>query len=206
MDFRFPAEVQAFRSEVREFVAREWPRELGRGYFADNYEKERDFRRKLAERGWLAISWPKEYGGSGKSILEQYVFCEDMAYYGAPYAATGINQAGPTVMTYGSEEQKAEFLPQLASGDIDFCLGYTEPGAGTDLASLQLRAVRDGDDYVLNGTKIFTSGAHRSEYCWLAARTDPTAPKHRGISLFMVPMDSPGITVTPIWTIGGYRT
>ena len=209
MDFRLPPEVEAFRAEVREFVAREWPEHLRaatEGLSDEAYEEERAFRRKLGQKGWLALSWPKEYGGQGRSALEYYVFHEEMAYCGAPAAGTATGIVGPTLLRFGTEEQKRRFLPRIASGEIEFCLGYSEPDAGSDLASLQLRAEEDGDYFVINGIKRWTSGAHRSEYCWLAARTDPTAPKHKGISLFMVDMKSPGITVRPIYTMGGIRT
>ena len=209
MEFTIPQEAEAFRQEVRAFIEREWPEEMRRqGYRSSEelYNREREFRRKLGVRGWLALSWPKQYGGQERSALEYYLFHEEMAYAGAPASTTGTGIVAPTLMHFGSEEQRARFLPRIASGEIDFCLGYSEPDAGSDLASLQIRAVEDGDVFVVNGIKRWTSGAHRSEYVWLAARTDPTAPKHRGISLFMVDMKSPGITVKPIWTMGDGRT
>lgn len=207
MDFELPPNVEEFRQEIREFLAKEWPAERRRRVAAgDNYAEEREFRRKLAQKGWLALSWPKEYGGQGRSILEQYIFSEEMAYHGAPAGTVGVGQVGPTLMAYGSDEQKQRFLPRIAAGEMDFALGYTEPEAGTDLASLKTRAVADGDDFVINGTKIYTSAAHRAEYVWLATRTDPEAPKHRGISLFIVDLKSPGITVRPLWTMGDGRT
>lgn len=208
MEFRFSDQALAFEREVDDFLAVEWSPEVRRRIDAspDRYATERDFRRKLAERGWLTMSWPREYGGQERSYEEQYLFQEALNYVGAPGATVGVQQVGPTLMTFGTEEQKAAFLPRIAQGEIDFALGYTEPDAGTDLASLQLRAVRDGDDYVLNGIKRFTSAAHRAEYVWLAARTDPSAPKHRGISMFLVDLQTPGITVKPIWTMSGIRT
>lgn len=209
MDFTIPPQVEAFRHEVREFVRREWPAELRRrlaGHSEDAYAEERAFRRKLGERGWLALAWPKQYGGQERSPLEYYVFHEEMSYAGAPASATGVGMVAPTLMHFGNEEQKARFLPRIATGEIDFCLGYSEPDAGSDLASLQIRAEEDGDTFVVNGIKRWTSGAHRSEYVWLAARTDTSAPKHRGISMFMVDMKTPGITVKPIWTMGDGRT
>ena len=208
MDFRFSDEALAFEREVQEFLALEWSASL-RGRVvstADSYALERGFRAKLAERGWLTMSWPREYGGQERSYEEQYLFQEALNYLGAPGATVGVQQVGPTLMTYGTPEQQAAFLPRIAKGEIDFALGYTEPDAGTDLASLQLRAIRDGDDYVLNGIKRFTSAAHRAEYVWLAARTDPAAPKHRGISMFLADLSTPGITVKPIWTMSGGRT
>ncbi len=208
MEFRFSEEALAFEREVQEFLAVEWSPEVRRQVAAspDSYTLERGFRRKLAEKGWLTMSWPRAYGGQERSYEEQYLFQEALNYVSAPGATVAVQQVGPTLMTYGSEEQQAAFLPRIAKGEIDFALGYTEPDAGTDLASLQLRAVRDGDDYVLNGIKRFTSAAHRAEYVWLAARTDPSAPKHRGISMFLVDLQTPGITVKPIWTMGNGRT
>ena len=208
MEFRFSEQALAFEREVEDFLAVEWSQEVRRALDAspDRYVVEREFRRKLADKGWLTMSWPREYGGQERSYEEQYLFQEALNYVSAPGATVGVQQVGPTLMTYGSDEQKASFLPRIARGEIDFALGYTEPDAGTDLASLQLRAVRDGDDYVLNGIKRFTSAAHRAEYVWLAARTDPSAPKHRGISMFLVDLETPGITVSPIWTMSGIRT
>src|SRR5690606_25011831 len=197
-----------FEAEVKEFLASEWgaaTRALV-SESPDSYELERAFRKKLADRGWLTMSWPEAYGGQRRPYEEQYLFQEALNYVGAPHATVAVQQVGPTLMQFGTEEQKARFLPPIAAGEVEFALGYTEPDAGTDLASLQLRAVRDGDDYVMNGIKRFTSGAHRAEYVWLAARTDPDAPKHRGISMFLADLRSPGITVKPIWTLGGYRT
>lgn len=208
MEFAFSPEAVAFEREVKEFLAREWSADMQQaaGLEGDNYEAERSFRKKLARRGWLTMSWPPEYGGQQRSLEEMYLFQEACNYVGAPKATVAVQQVGPTLMRFGTEEQKKRFLPPIAAGEVEFALGYTEPDAGTDLASLQLRAVRDGDDYVLNGIKRFTSGAHRSEYVWLAARTDPAAPKHRGISMFLADLRTPGITVKPIWTLGGYRT
>ena len=208
MEFRFSEEALAFEREVEDFLAVEWSPDVRRRVDAspDRYGMEREFRRKLAEKGWLTMSWPREYGGQERSYEEQYLFQEALNYVGAPGATVGVQQVGPTLMTFGTDEQKAAFLPRIAKGEIDFALGYTEPDAGTDLASLQLRAARDGDDYVLNGIKRFTSAAHRAEYVWLAARTDPSAPKHRGISMFLVDLQTPGITVKPIWTMSGIRT
>ena len=208
MEFRFSEQALAFEREVNDFLAVEWSAEVRHRIDAapDRYAMEREFRRKLAERGWLTMSWPREYGGQERSYEEQYLFQEALNYVGAPGATVGVQQVGPTLMTFGTDEQKEAFLPRIAKGEIDFALGYTEPDAGTDLASLQLRAVRDGDDYVLNGIKRFTSAAHRAEYVWLAARTDPSAPKHRGISMFLVDLQTPGITVRPIWTMGSGRT
>jgi len=218
MDFHFTDEALAFETEVNDFLTQEWSpeRRARMATSADNqalnyqdtelYREEQAFRAKLAERGWLTMSWPEEFGGDSRSFEDQYLFQEACNYVGAPTATVAVQQVGPTLMQFGTDEQKERFLPPIARGDVEFALGYTEPDAGTDLASLQLRSVRDGDDYVFNGIKRFTSAAHRAEYIWLAARTDPEAPKHRGISMFLVPTDSEGITVKPIWTLAGYRT
>jgi alkylation response protein AidB-like acyl-CoA dehydrogenase len=208
MDYTFSKSALDFEAEVKAFLSREWSADRRLRVFEspDAYEEERDFRRKLADNGWLTMSWPKEFGGGARSFEEQYLFQEACNYVGAPTATVAVQQVGPTLMQFGTDEQKERFLPPIARGEVEFALGYTEPDAGTDLASLQLRGKRDGDDYVFNGTKRFTSGAHRSEYVWLAARTDPDAPKHRGISMFLVPLAAEGITVKPIWTLAGYRT
>lgn len=208
MEFSFTPEARTFEREVNAFLDEEWSAEFRQKVRAseDGYSLERGFRKKLAKQGWLTMSWPEEYGGGKRSYQEQYLFQEAFNYRGAPQATVATQQVGPTLMMFGTDEQKERFLPPISKGDVEFALGYTEPDAGTDLASLQLRAVRDGDDYVLNGIKRFTSTAHRSEYVWLAARTDPDAPKHRGISMFLADLSSPGITVKPLWTIGGGRT
>jgi alkylation response protein AidB-like acyl-CoA dehydrogenase len=148
--------------------------------------------------GWLGIGWPEEYGGKDKTQLEQFIFFDESMRAGAPVPMLTINTVGPTIFRYGTDEQKARFLPSIVAGETHFCIGYTEPGAGTDLASLKTRAVRDGDEYVINGQKIFTSLASDADYCWLAVRTNPDVPKHKGISMIIVPLDTPGITVQPM--------
>jgi alkylation response protein AidB-like acyl-CoA dehydrogenase len=201
MDFRLSESEERLRTEVCRFLTEELgtthtsePRPMPPGYMPA-----RDFERKLGERGWLALSWPPEYGGSGRPVAEQFIVEEEVALHGGP-ASDAIARVivAPILMARGSEEQKRRYLPRLARGEITFCLGYTEPEAGSDLASLQTRAVADGDDYVISGRKIFTSGADDSDYCWLAARTDPDAPKHAGLSVFVVPMRSPGVEVLPL--------
>jgi len=163
-----------------------------------------EFTRKLAQKGWLGLGWPKEYGGQGRPYREQLVYNEELGYHGAPIGCHFLAEtiAGPTLMRVGSPEQKKEYLPQILAGETTFCLGYTEPGAGSDLASLQARAVAKGNDYVISGQKMFITLAHHAHYCLLAARTDPDAPKHRGISLFIMDMKTTGITVRPTLTIG----
>ena len=153
--------------------------------------------------GWLGIGWPKEYGGQGRPATDQFIFFDEVQRAGAPFPFVTLNTVGPTIMRFGSDEQKAFFLPGILAGEINFAIGYTEPEAGTDLASLRTRAVRDGDEWVINGNKVFTSGANQADYVWLACRTDPDAPKHKGISIILVPTASPGFKCTPIVTVGG---
>jgi len=159
----------------------------------------------MGRDGWLGIGWPKEYGGQGRTPMEQHIFFEITEYEELRLPILGLNTVGPTIMRVGTEEQKKEFLPRILRGELEVAIGYTEPEAGTDLASLKTAAVRDGDDYVINGQKSFTSGAQYSDYVWLAVRTDPEAPKHRGISVFMIPMDTPGITIEPMILMSGDR-
>jgi alkylation response protein AidB-like acyl-CoA dehydrogenase len=162
--------------------------------------------RKMGKDGWLGIGWPKEYGGQGRSPIEQFIFSDEVQRAGFPLPFLTLNTVGPTIMENGTEAQKREFLPKILAGELHFAIGYSEPGAGTDLASLRTRAVRDGDHWVINGSKVFTSLADYADYIWLAARTDPEAKKHKGISIFMVPTTAPGFKLTPIWTMAGVRT
>jgi alkylation response protein AidB-like acyl-CoA dehydrogenase len=162
--------------------------------------------RRLGKDGWLGIGWPKEYGGQGRSPIEQFIFSDEVQRAGFPLPFLTLNTVGPTIMENGTEEQKRDLLPRILAGECHFAIGYSEPSAGTDLASLRTRAVRDGDSWVINGSKVFTSLADYSDYIWLAARTDPDAPKHKGISIFMVPTTAPGYKLTPIWTMAGVRT
>ncbi len=163
-----------------------------------------EWRQKLAERGWIAPAWPQQYGGAGLSTMEQFIMNEEFAEAGAPQiGGMGVSMAGPTIIVHGTEEQKAEHLPKILRGETHWCQGYSEPGSGSDLASLQTRAVRDGDDFIINGQKIWTSGAHLANWMFMLARTDPDAPKHRGISYFLVDFSSPGITVQPLINMGG---
>jgi alkylation response protein AidB-like acyl-CoA dehydrogenase len=158
--------------------------------------------KQMCADGWAGIGWPKEYGGQGRSAIEQFIFFDESMRAGAPVPMLTLNSVGPTIMAFGTEEQKADYLPRILSGDIHFCIGYSEPGAGTDLASLKTRAVRDGDSYVINGQKMWTSLSSDADYCWLAVRTDPDAAKHKGISMILVPMDTPGITLSPLHLLG----
>jgi 3-oxocholest-4-en-26-oyl-CoA dehydrogenase alpha subunit len=158
--------------------------------------------KQMCADGWAGIGWPTQYGGQGRSAIEQFIFFDESMRAGAPVPMLTINTIGPTIMNFGSDEQKAEFLPRILAGDIHFCIGYSEPGAGTDLASLRTSAVRDGDEYVVNGQKMWTSLSSDADYCWLAVRTDPDVKKHKGISLLIVPMDTPGISLTPLRLLG----
>ncbi len=153
---------------------------------------------RLGRDGWLTVGWPTEYGGRGCSAVEQFVMFDESVASGAPVPMLTINTVGPTLMQFGTEEQKQFFLPKISKGEITFCIGYSEPDAGTDLASLTTRAVRDGDEYVINGQKTWTSLAEDADYIWLAARTNPEVKKHKGISLFCIPMDTPGLSIQPL--------
>ncbi len=160
----------------------------------------------MAADGWAGIGWPKEYGGQGRTAIEQFIFFDESMRVGAPVPMLTINSVAPTIMRYGSQEQKDFFLPKILAGEIHFAIGYTEPDAGTDLASLTTKAERDGDEYVINGQKIFTSLASDSDYIWLAVRTDPNVKKHKGISIIIVPTDTPGFKYEPIKNMGGLDT
>jgi alkylation response protein AidB-like acyl-CoA dehydrogenase len=162
--------------------------------------------RKMGADGWLGIGWPVEFGGQGRRATDQFIFFDEVQRAEAPFPFVTVNTVGPTLMRYGSDEQKAYYLPRILSGELNFAIGYTEPSAGTDLASLRTRAIRDGDEYVVNGSKIFTSGANQADYIWLACRTDTEAPKHKGISMILVPTASPGFSWTPIVTVGSNTT
>jgi len=202
VDFTFTTEQESFRREVRTFLDQELPRDWvgsDNAIDEDAFEFGRTFLKKLAPKRWIAPAWPQQYGGLGLGLWEQVVFNEEMAYRRAPVInLPAVGYLGPTIMMYGSEEQKAQHLGGITSGDVIWCQGYSEPGSGSDLASLQTRAVIDGDDFVINGQKIWTSQAHYADWIFLLARTDPDAPKHKGISYFLVDMKSPGISVRPL--------
>ena len=172
----------------------------------DGGEAWREVVRQIGKDGWLGIGWPTEFGGQGRPATDQFIFFDETRRAGAPFPFVTVNTVGPTIMRYGTDEQKSFFLPNILSGDINFAIGYTEPEAGTDLASLRTRAVRDGDEYVVNGAKIFTSGADNADYVWLAVRTDPDVSKHKGISILCVPTSSPGFEWSIINTVGGLTT
>lgn len=166
----------------------------------------RECTRALADANLLGVGWPKEYGGRGFSAIEQFIFAEEARRANAPIPLVTLNTVGPTLMQCGSAEQKQRFLPAILDGSVEFAIGYSEPGAGSDLASLRTTAVRDGDTYVINGQKMFTSGAAYADYIWLAARTDPNVKKHKGISIFIVPTSSPGFSWQPLHTMPGIST
>ncbi|MFE2377173.1 acyl-CoA dehydrogenase family protein [Streptomyces sp. NPDC059398] len=169
-------------------------------------EEQRALLRRIGADGMLGLGWPVEYGGKGRGPDEQFVFFDEAYRAGAPVSMVTLNTVGPTLMKYGTQAQKDYFLPRILSGEIVFAIGYSEPSAGTDLASLRTRAVRDGDTWVIDGQKVFTSNAQNADWIWLACRTDPEAPKHRGISIILVPTDAPGFSWTPIETVGGQTT
>jgi len=211
MEFRFTPQEEAFRAEIQQFLRAELPSEWSGGDYDDEEQEEQwqigiSFLKKVAKKGWIAPHWPKEWGGMQATIMEQVIYSEEMAYHRAPSLQGGeISYLGPTVILYGTEEQKNRYIRPMARVEEYWCQGFSEPNAGSDLASLQLRATHDGDDYVLNGTKIWTTNAHHADYCLLLARTDPEAPKHRGISYFIVDMHAPGVTVQPLINIAGLK-
>ncbi|MCX5387663.1 acyl-CoA dehydrogenase family protein [Streptomyces sp. NBC_00083] len=194
---------QRLRSELRSYFARLMPD--GPPAAADP-DAQRALLRRIGADGWLGLGWPVEYGGQGRGADEQFVFFDEAYRAGAPVSMVTLNTVGPTLMKYGTDEQKAYFLPRILRGELVFAIGYSEPEAGTDLAALRTRAVRDGDTWVIDGQKVFTSNAQNADWIWLACRTDPGAPKHRGISIVLVPTDAPGFSWTPIETVGGLTT
>ncbi len=199
-------EQRSLRDELRAYFE-SIPRTHGRTAWNEPRAPDyRDVCLRLGQDGWLGVGWPVEYGGQGRGPVEQLIFFEEAERARVPMPVIALNTVGPTLMRFGTEEQKAFFLPKILAGEIDFAIGYTEPEAGTDLASLRTKAVRDGDEFVINGSKIFTSGAEDCEYVWLAARTNAEVPKHRGITIFIVETSTPGFKVTPITTLSGLQT
>ena len=205
MDFRFSPQEEALRQEVRDWLKENLPSEwtgdrLTRTGDAESWNIYRDFAKRLATKGWVAPHWPKEYGGCGLSVIEQLIFNEEMSYASAPigYSSIGVGWVGPTIIIYGTEEQKRKHLSDITNAETMWCQGFSEPNAGSDLANLSTRAVKDGDDYVINGQKIWTSGAHYADWMILLARTDPEAPKHKGISYFLLDMKTAGISTRPL--------
>jgi alkylation response protein AidB-like acyl-CoA dehydrogenase len=211
MDFELSAEERAFEAEVERFLEENrspdvmdvHPEQLSQT--VDTPAK-RAFMRKLAGRGWLGMSWPKQYGGQERPGIYDFILTEALSRFGAPQPGKGVGIVGKTLIRHGNETLKQYFLPRIIRGEIEFAIGYSEPQAGSDAANMQLRAVRDGAGWRLDGQKIWTTSAHFADWYWLGARTDPSASKHRGITLFLIRMDDPGLTVRPTWTIGDERT
>ena len=210
MQLAWSADDLAFRDEVRAFIRENVDPGLasetrlkgneGRGPLALR------FHRALRDAGWWGIAWPKQYGGLEKSAVEQWIFIDEIESAGAPMLPLTVTSVAPTIMRVGDEQQKREWLPRINAGEIDFALGYSEPEAGTDMASLRTHAVLDGDEWVVNGQKMWNTMAHTATHNWLAVRTEPDARKHKGISMMIVPMDAPGVSVQPIWVWPGLRT
>jgi alkylation response protein AidB-like acyl-CoA dehydrogenase len=212
VDFSYPPEAEQFRSELRSWLAANLTDEVVNashhpGADPAAFELLRTWNAKMADAAWSAVSWPPAYGGRGATVLEQLVYAEETtrARVPNPLNIIGINNIAPAIMQYGSEQQKTELLPRMLRADDIWCQGMSEPESGSDLASLRTRAVRDGDHFVVNGQKIWTSLGHRADWCQLYVRTDPEAPKHEGISCFIVDMTLPGITVRPLVTLNGHK-
>lgn len=212
MDFSFTPEQEKFRQELRDFIAKELPPGLETGVGGhvetdEEWKVARAMTKKLSAKGWLNIAWPKEYGGQDKHMLS-VIINEEMNYHCAPgLDFGGVGMLAPALMVYGNEEQKKEHLTKIAAGDVVWCQGWSEPEAGSDLPNMQTRAVEDGDDYVINGQKVWTSLAHHADWCFLLAKTDPDVqPKHRGITFFLVDFKTPGITVSPLVTMSNERS
>jgi alkylation response protein AidB-like acyl-CoA dehydrogenase len=210
VDFTYPAEVEEFRTELRDWLSANLTSEMvaarrPSGHDDAIFEKQREWNRTMADAGWAAVSWPSEYGGRGATVLEQLVYTEETTRARAPMPLNviGLNNIAPAIMQYGTESQKTTLLPRMMRADDIWCQGMSEPEAGSDLASLRTRAVRDGDDFVINGQKIWTSLGHRAQWCQLYVRTDPEAPKHKGISCLILDMGLPGIEVRPLVTLNG---
>jgi alkylation response protein AidB-like acyl-CoA dehydrogenase len=204
MRLAYTPEQEKFRDEVRDYYRQLLTPEMRAafaGVEADDGQHYREAIRQLGKDGWLTVSWPPEYGGRGLSPMESYIFFEETQLAGVTIPHLTTNSVGPTLMRYGTQEQRERYLPGIAAGEIHFSIGYSEPGAGTDLASLSMPAVRDGDHWVINGQKMFTSLIHHADFLWLAVRTDQDAPKHEGISIIIVPTDTPGFSWTPIRTL-----
>jgi len=210
MDFEFSRDEKQFHAAVDSFLAENaspdvmdaHPEQLSQTV---DTQPKRAFMRKLAERGWLGMSWPAEYGGAERSGIYDFLLTDALSRWGAPQPGKGVGIVGKTIIRHGSEKLKRYFLPRIIRGEIEFAIGYSEPGAGSDAANMQLKATRDGDGWRLNGQKVWTTSAHFADWYWVGARTDPSA-KHRGITLFLVEMKHPGLSIRPTWTIGDERT
>ena len=212
MDFNWNPEEEAFRHELRSWLEANLPRDRRHDTGAEfmheeggDWERRLAWHRKMHAAGWVGISWPKEYGGRGANLVQQIIYNEEIARAGAPALVNGLGimLVGPTIIHWGTEEHKKRYVPKILSGEEIWCQGYSEPGAGSDVASLQTRAVEDGDYFIINGQKVWTSDAHHADMCILLTRTDPSAPKHKGISYILVDMHSPGVTVRPLVQITG---
>jgi alkylation response protein AidB-like acyl-CoA dehydrogenase len=200
MDLGLTTAQQELKEEVRAYFVRLVDEVEGTVSEESTYIR---YIRRMGADGWLGLGWPVEYGGQARGPIEQMIFVEESHWAGVPLPLLTLNSVGPTLMALGTDEQKKRILPGILEGRVHFSIGYSEPSAGTDLAALQTRAVRDGDEYVINGQKIYTSAIHYADYIWLAARTDPDVPKHKGLSVFIVPVDSPGFSWTPLPIIAG---
>jgi alkylation response protein AidB-like acyl-CoA dehydrogenase len=205
MDLTFSQPETAFRDELRAWLAENHPGTEPGGEEDQRYAWRRDFQRRLADGGWAAVHWPREYGGRGATLTQSAIFFEELGRSGAPLPANvlGLLLAGPTIMTWGTDEQKDRYLTPILTAEEIWCQGFSEPDAGSDLASLKTRAVQDGDEWVITGQKVWTSGAQYSKWCMLVARTDPEAPKHKGLTYFMMDMEQEGVQIRPLRQITG---
>ena len=207
MDFEYTDEQKAFQQEVRDFLKENYDPEVmdptreGMAQLVDSPVR-RQFMKKLSDQGWVGMSWPSEYGGRDMPGMYEYLLNEELAAAGAPLIGKGVGIVGKTIIRHGNERLKKEFLPKILNAEIEFAIGYTEPDSGSDLASMKSKAVKEGDGWRINGQKRFTTSAHFADWYWLAARTDPDAPKHKGITLFLIPMNAEGITIQPMPTLG----
>ncbi len=202
----FTPEQQKLRARIRDYFADLMTDEIKQRLTGEGGPVYKEVIRQIGKDGWLGVGWPKDWGGQGFTGIEQLIFLDEARRAGAPLPFVTLNTVGPAIMRHGSEDMKKRFLPAILGGEVHFAIGYSEPGAGTDLAALSTEAKRVGDEYVVNGTKIFTSGANDADYIWLAVRTDPEAKKHAGISILVCPTDDPGFSVAPIFTVGDGRT
>ncbi len=209
MDLSDNPQEAAFREEVREFIKTHWKGRQGpqnEAAMLDRRAASEDWRRALKERGWIAPAWPVELGGAGLTVKEQFVLNQEFAEQSVMnMGGMGVMMLGPTLIAHGSDEQRQEHIPRILAGDVQWAQGYSEPGAGSDLASLQTRAVRDGDDFVVNGQKIWTTMGHTADWMFMLVRTDPDAPKHRGITYLLVDLKTPGINIRPLTTMANHQ-
>jgi len=207
MDFRLGAKSEAFGAEVRDFLDQHLDPEVIERAHRTGTMHDKDFYRALGDRGWIAAAWPAEYGGQERDPYEMTALRDELRLAGAPTDGMGLSLiVCQTIRRVATEEQKRDFLPRALAGEILMSLGYSEPDSGSDVASIKTRAVRDGDEWVINGQKMFTTLAHQADYVFLLTRTNPDVPKHKGLTMFLVPLDAPGIEVQPVHTVGGERT